>query len=148
MSRASSENGGVTSGLVGNLADQVDKGAQRLSDGDLDQVMEDVKRFARNRPGAFLFGAAGAGFLVGRLLRSADLKEVGQAVKPSSGDDTSQLGNGSATTQATIPSATPPTSPASPPPTAMGSATPSPAPAPNPGSTPTPGTPASPGAPS
>jgi hypothetical protein len=142
MGRASSENGGVTSGLVNNLAEQVDKGAQRLSDGDLEQVVDDVKRFARNRPGTFLLGAAGAGFLVGRLLRAADLKEVGQAVKPSSGDQSSQLTNGNGSGQAAIPAATPPVSPASPPPTAMGSATPAPPPpAPNPGSTPTPGAP-------
>jgi hypothetical protein len=153
MGQASSENGGMTSGLVSSLADQVDRGAQRLSDGDLDQVLEDVKRFARNRPGAFLLGAAGAGFLVGRLLKAADLKEVGQAAKPSSQDDAQSLssgsgnGNGMGTTggQAAIP-APPTTPPPAAPPTSMGSATPSPTP--NPGSTPTPGTPASPGAPS
>ena len=84
MSQASSESGGMTAGLVTGLADQVEQGAQRLSAGDLDLVLDDVKRFARNRPGTFLLGAAGAGFLVGRLLRAADLGALGQAAKPSS----------------------------------------------------------------
>lgn len=92
MSQASSANGGVAANLVGGVADQVDKGARRLADGDLESALEDVKRVARNRPGTFLIGAVGMGFLVGRLLRHADLKEIGQAVKPGSSD--AGTGNG------------------------------------------------------
>jgi hypothetical protein len=151
MSQASSESGGMTSGLVGDLAERIDRGAQKLSDGDVQQVVDDVKRYARNNPGVFLLGAAGAGFLVGRLLRSVDLNEVKDSVMPSNGQDQQSLGNGHGA------SALPP-SPATAPPTSLGSATPSPVPdatavpTPNPGSTPTPGqtgsTPAAPGAPS
>jgi hypothetical protein len=129
MGQASSENGGMTAGLVNNLADRVEQGGQRLSDGDLDRVVGDVKRFARNQPGAFLLGAAGAGFLIGRLLRSADLKEVGQAVKPGSDSP-----SGGPSTESL------PSSPTA----AIGA----PAPAPNPGSTPTPETGTTPTAPS
>jgi hypothetical protein len=114
MGQASQESGGTTHGLVNSLADQVDRGAQRLSNGDLDVMVEDVKRFARNRPGTFLLGAAGAGFLLGRVLRSADLKQVGQAVKP---DQMSDQGQSQ--------------------PQGLGTA-PSSLPAPNPGSTPMP----------
>ena len=96
MSRASDESGGMTGGVVSSLADQVDRSAQRLSNGELDQVVDDVKRFARNNPGVFLLGAAGAGFAIGRLLRSADLKQVGQAVKPQQSSDQQRLGQGAA----------------------------------------------------
>ncbi len=133
MSRASTDNGGTVAPIVGDLAERVDHGAQRLANGDVDQVLEDVKRFARNRPGTFLLGAAGAGFVVGRVLRSVDLNEVKESVKPSSGHEQPSLGNGQPPQ--------PVTAPASPPPTAVGSATPSPVPPP-------PEIPASPGAPS
>jgi hypothetical protein len=33
-------------------------------------VLDDVSRFARRRPGMFLAGAAGIGFVVGRLVRA------------------------------------------------------------------------------
>jgi hypothetical protein len=121
MGQASSDNGGMAAGLVNNLADRVEQGGQRLSDGDLDRVLADVKRFARNQPGVFLLGAAGAGFLIGRVLRSADLKAVGEAAKP--GSDSSDGSDGSSTGSLPSPSTA-----------AIGSA----APTPNPGSTPTP----------
>jgi hypothetical protein len=132
MSRASSDNGGTVAPIVGDLAERVDRSAQRLADGDVDQVIEDVKRFARNRPGTFLLGAVGAGFVVGRLLRSADLARVKESAKPSSGQEQPSLGNGLASQLASAP--------ASPPPTAIGSPTPSIPPPPE--------IPASPGAPS
>ena len=138
MSRASTDNGGTVAPIVGDLAERVDHGAQRLANGDVDQVLEDVKRFARNRPGTFLLGAAGAGFVVGRLLRSVDLNEVKEAVTSSS-EGQSSVGNGQ-----------PPTavSPATPPTTAIGSGISSPTPpSANPESTPTPDAPAAPGAP-
>lgn len=127
MGKTSEEQGGMTASLVSQLADKVETGAQRLSDGDLDAVVTDVKRFARNRPGAFLLGAAGAGFIVGRILRTADLQEVKQAVTPSGGQDEPQ------SLASTAPGAIGKPSPAS-----------APLPAANPGSTPgTLGTPAS-----
>lgn len=49
---------------LGNLASQV---RSRGFDG----LMEDTQRFARRRPGVFLAGAAAAGFVAGRVMRSA-----------------------------------------------------------------------------
>jgi len=92
MSQASSEHGGTAAGLVSGVAAQVDRSARRLRDGDLDTTLEDVKWLARNRPGAFLLGALGAGFVVGRLLRQADLKEIGQAANPSTDDGSTANG--------------------------------------------------------
>jgi hypothetical protein len=91
MAQASVEHGGVAATAVCGVADQVDRGARRLSEGDLDTALDDLKRFARNRPGTFLLGAMGAGFAVGRLLRHADLKEIGQAAKPASDNGSSDL---------------------------------------------------------
>jgi hypothetical protein len=67
-------------GQVSSYTRQAGEGVQRLAarldDGGLDQMLDDVKRFARNRPGVFLLGALGAGFVVGRLLKAVDLGEV------------------------------------------------------------------------
>ena len=125
MRQASAEHSGVAASLVGGIADQVDRGARRLADGDLEAALEDIKRVARNRPGTFLAGAVGMGFLVGRLLRHTDLKEVGQAVKPTPAADapttetTNGFGNGYT---AELPASPAPDAMATPPPPAMGEA--------------------------
>ena len=49
-----------------------------------------MKRFARNRPGVFLAGALGAGFVIGRLIKAVDLGEV---VKGSNGSTGSPGGS-------------------------------------------------------
>src|SRR3712207_8459580 len=40
-----------------------------------EELLEDLKRFARQRPGVFVLGALGAGFLAGRVLRTVDRSE-------------------------------------------------------------------------
>jgi hypothetical protein len=57
--------------LVGHAADMTDRLAGRLEHGGIDSVVDDTRRLARNRPGMFLAGALGAGFLVGRMLKGA-----------------------------------------------------------------------------
>ncbi|HZR12380.1 MAG TPA: hypothetical protein VFC33_03945 [Acidimicrobiia bacterium] len=52
-------------------AGKVSDFADRLQSRGFDGIVNDVESFARRRPGAFLVCAAGAGFLVGRLLRGA-----------------------------------------------------------------------------
>lgn len=124
MGQASTEHGGIAANVVCGVADQVDRSARRLSEGDLESAVEDVKRFARNRPGTFLLGAVGAGFAVGRLLRHADLKEVGQAAKPQQDEPTGSsngLSNGY-----TTPSLERPAVPASAAPAPAAPATPTP----------------------
>ena len=67
--------GSQQSGTVSEIARQAAERADRLADwvgrrepGDL---VEEVRSFARRRPGAFLLGAAVAGVVVGRLTRGA-----------------------------------------------------------------------------
>ncbi len=45
--------------------------ASRLEQGGPQGVVDDVTRFARRRPGLFLAGALGAGFVVGRVVRAS-----------------------------------------------------------------------------
>jgi hypothetical protein len=67
--------GGQQSGIASEVAQQAADRADRLADwlgerepGDL---VDEVRSFARRRPGAFLLGAAVAGVVVGRLTRGA-----------------------------------------------------------------------------
>jgi hypothetical protein len=63
------------------LARQLQRGADRIDELGLKGVLDEVQRFARRRPGAFLAGAAVAGFVVSRFGRSA--VEAQQAEMPS-----------------------------------------------------------------
>jgi len=45
--------------------------ASRLEHGGPQGIVDDVSRFARRRPGLFLAGAVGAGFVVGRVVRAS-----------------------------------------------------------------------------
>lgn len=44
---------------------------QRLEDGGIDGAMDDIRTFARRKPGTFLLAAGAIGFLGGRVLRGA-----------------------------------------------------------------------------
>jgi hypothetical protein len=65
----------VDSGLASQLAQQVSERARSLSshlDGrEPAELLQDVRQFARRRPGLFLLGALGAGVVVGRMARGA-----------------------------------------------------------------------------
>lgn len=61
---------GVVHSIARQGADVTERLADRLDDEGLDGLVADVRAFARRRPGAFLLGAAAAGFLTGRLGRS------------------------------------------------------------------------------
>jgi hypothetical protein len=64
-----SNNGGVAADLVQQAADRSSSVAQWLENRDPGSLLNEVKSFARRRPGAFLLLAAGAGVLAGRLGR-------------------------------------------------------------------------------
>ncbi|MDR6438185.1 hypothetical protein J2790_003346 [Paenarthrobacter nicotinovorans] len=65
----SSQNGGVATDLVQQAAQRSSSIAQWLEGRDPGSLLDEVKGFARRKPGAFLLLAAGAGVLAGRLGR-------------------------------------------------------------------------------
>ncbi len=62
---------GTASELAAQAADRLHGVADWIGDREPGDLVEEVRRFARRRPGAFLLGAAVAGVLVGRLTRGA-----------------------------------------------------------------------------
>ncbi|MFN8040153.1 MAG: hypothetical protein U0Q07_13160 [Acidimicrobiales bacterium] len=62
--------GAAATTLARRGGEQLDRIATRLEHGGSQVLLSDVRRFARRRPGVFLVGALGAGFVVGRMLRN------------------------------------------------------------------------------
>ncbi|MEV7647147.1 hypothetical protein [Arthrobacter sp. NPDC089319] len=81
MARNSDQSGTATH-LVSRAADRADSVAHWLENRDPGSLLDEVKRFARQRPGAFLAIAAGAGVLAGRLTKglTADSGGTGSGV--------------------------------------------------------------------
>jgi hypothetical protein len=81
--------------VVGQAAATTDRLAGRLDQGGIEGLLDETKRFARNRPGVFLLGALGAGLTMGRLLKgvtassdSATPGSNGQSFEPDAADVT------------------------------------------------------------
>lgn len=66
----SSAEPGVASDLVQQVSRRVGSAASWLSERDPSSVMDEVKRYARRKPGTFIAIAAVAGVVVGRLTRA------------------------------------------------------------------------------
>jgi len=84
---SNSEGSGVASDLVQQAASRAGSIASWLEDRDPGSLLEEVKDFARRRPGTFIGIAAVAGVVAGRLTRSitsvaADEKEAQAAATP------------------------------------------------------------------
>jgi hypothetical protein len=62
---------GTASEIARQAADRADRLADWLSQREPGDLVDEVRTFARRRPGAFLLGAAVAGVVVGRLTRGA-----------------------------------------------------------------------------
>lgn len=75
MADASNEPDAQVAQLARSAADTLSQRAERIDQDGIEGVINDVKRFARNRPGAFLLGSIAAGFAIGRLAKHADLKQ-------------------------------------------------------------------------
>lgn len=61
--------GGIAADLTHQLSGQLGQVAQWLENREPADLLDDVRRFARRRPGAFLLAAGAAGLLAGRLTR-------------------------------------------------------------------------------
>jgi hypothetical protein len=70
-SMAQSGQGGVATDLVSQAADRTHGVASWLDGREPEDLLEELRRFARRRPGAFLAGALAAGVLAGHLTRGA-----------------------------------------------------------------------------
>ncbi len=68
-SMAEKSDNSMVSNLVQQASQRTDSAASWLEGRDATDILEDVKAFARRKPGAFLAIAAGSGLLVGRLTR-------------------------------------------------------------------------------
>ena len=77
---------GLARDLIAQAADTAARFSQQLDQGGLDRTIQDAKRFARNRPGMFLLGAAAAGFAAARVARTADTSALKEAATPSNGN--------------------------------------------------------------
>jgi len=83
---AHSGEGGVLVDLAQSAATRIDDVARRVERQGVDGLLEDVRSYARRRPGTFLVAAGVAGFVVGRLVRNASSAMAGpqqQAPLPS-----------------------------------------------------------------
>ncbi len=79
MASSSEESGPVTD-LVHDLSRRVGGAGHWLENHEPAEVLDEVRRFARRRPGAFLLGALAAGVVVGRLTRGAVDEHRAEAV--------------------------------------------------------------------
>jgi hypothetical protein len=83
-----SDQPGVASDLIRQAADRSASVASWLEGRDPGSLLDEVKTFARQRPGTFLMLAAGAGILAGRLTRSLAAGAPDSAVGSATGGRT------------------------------------------------------------
>jgi hypothetical protein len=62
---------GLAGELVKMVSDRARQVSSQLEDREPGELLEDVRSFARRRPGTFLLGSLAAGVIAGRLLRGA-----------------------------------------------------------------------------
>jgi hypothetical protein len=67
---AEDQSAGLASQVVQEVAQQAQALASRLEGREPRELLDDVRRFARRRPGTFILGALVAGVIAGRLTRA------------------------------------------------------------------------------
>ena len=73
---------GLAGDLAREVADRARSASQHLEGREPAELLDDVRRFARQRPGTFLIGALGAGVVAGRLLRGTKDGAQAAAAQP------------------------------------------------------------------
>ncbi|HEU4542560.1 MAG TPA: hypothetical protein VFR23_15645 [Jiangellaceae bacterium] len=68
---AAGSSSGMANDLVRQVADSARNLTDRLDGREPSELLDEVRRFARRRPGAFLLGALAAGVVAGRIARGA-----------------------------------------------------------------------------
>ena len=86
--RGEGQQDGVAAQVVQQVAGQARSLATHLDDREPSELLDDVRRFARRRPGTFLLGAIAAGVVVGPMTRGAKAAQD----QPSSGGMEPTLG--------------------------------------------------------
>jgi hypothetical protein len=71
LAEGRAEDAGVAGDYARDAAHRLGSVADRIDSRGIDGMADDLRDFARRRPGLFLLGAAAAGFAVGRIARSA-----------------------------------------------------------------------------
>lgn len=80
---------GLASELVRNAAQRVQTASRRIEGREPAELLDDVRDFARRRPGVFLLGALAAGVVAGRVARGA---QKAQSSSPSSSSSSGTTG--------------------------------------------------------
>ncbi|MGE0877481.1 MAG: hypothetical protein AB7L13_06070 [Acidimicrobiia bacterium] len=92
MGRREGAPNGMLADAIAQLSSAARQGATTLESGGIDAVMDDMRAYARNRPGMFLLGAVGAGFVAGRLVKALDRHSLMDAARNERwGDDPNAL---------------------------------------------------------
>jgi len=79
---------GLATDLTRQAAEKVRSFGSQLDGREPTELLDDVRRFARQRPGTFLLGALAAGVVAGRLLRGVGDGAAGAAAVQSGGPST------------------------------------------------------------
>jgi hypothetical protein len=69
LSRMAQDESGLAADVAHEVADRARSLSRHLDQREPGELLDDVRRFARQRPGVFLLGAVAAGVVVGRLVR-------------------------------------------------------------------------------
>jgi len=102
MADQSPEQGQGAARLAQEAGERLERVAGRIEDRGVDGLTEDARRFAASRPLMYIGLAAGAGFVVGRFLRNADigsLVHAGQEQDSDESERSSGVGGGTAEIQ-------------------------------------------------
>lgn len=110
MRNGTAVSSGVASDVVAQVSQHVQRAADWLESKDADDLLNDVRTWARRNPGTFLLAAGGAGLLAGRLTRATT-----QAVKSEQSVDSSpSYSSAPVTDYSTVRSTTPTAAPVAP----------------------------------
>lgn len=80
--------------LAGHGADLGHQAADFLQDHQPDELLDEVRAFARRKPGTFLIGAAIVGMVAGRMTRALAAGDTGTTTGTMRGRSTGSTGNG------------------------------------------------------